>query len=260
MALKKHSVFYYGHKIDENNNLINFKEGVGAEKTAEVPVGSYTLTKFLQVITAALNAASSLDWTYSVNRTTRIVTFNSSGTASLLFGTGSNALNSPFALLGFNAADYNNLTSFVGALPSGSEYRPQFPLQDYKGKDQNKKLVNAVVTKSASGDKVSVQSFGTERFIKMNIKNITNQPTAGLLRNNPNAVEEIKTFMDYAVEKNPIEFMEDENDLATFDRVYLESTQADFNGTSYELIEYFDRNLPEYFETGLLNFKVINIE
>jgi hypothetical protein len=260
MALNVHSVFFYGHKIDENNNFINFKEGAGPELTAQIPVGAYTLTKFLSTVVASLNAASALDWSGSVNRSTRIVTLIASGPASLLFGTGSVYLNSPATLLGFPQVDILNATSFVGSTGTGSEYRPQFPLQSYTGKNRNKKLVNAVVTKSASGDNVSVQSFGTDRMIKGNIKYITNQPTDGILRNNPNAVEEVQDFMDYIVEKNPIEFMEDENEPDTFDRVYLESAGLGGDGTSYELIEYVDRNLPEFFETGLLTFKVINIE
>lgn len=260
MALSSHSLFFYGHKIDENNNLINFKEGAGPELLAEIPVGSYTLTKFLEVIVASLNAASSLDWIGVVNRSTRIITLTSSGTASLLFGTGSTALNSPASLLGFPAADILNMTSFVGSSGSGFSYSPQFPIQSYVGKNRNKRLVNAVVTKSASGDSVSVQSFGTERFIKGNIKYITNQPTDGILRRNVNGVEDAQDFMDYVIEKNPIEFMEDENVPDTFDRVYLDSTDSQQDGTSYELSEYFDRNLPEYFETGVLTFKVINLE
>jgi hypothetical protein len=250
MALKNHSVFYYGHKIDSNNNLIPFKDGASVEKIAELPVGSYTLTKFVQTIVAALNAASSLDWDGSVDRATRIVTLTSSGPASLLFATGSTALNSPYLLLGFTASDLINQTSFVGSSGSGSEYRPQFPIQDYMGKDKNKKLVNAV----------SVQSFGVDRYIRGNIKFITNEPTAGILRNNPNAVEEVQNFMDYIIEKNPIEFMENENDVNTFDRVYLENTIDGMGGTSYELSEYFDRSLPGYYETGALTFRIINIE
>jgi len=260
MALAKHSVFYYGHVIDETNNLIDFKEGTDPATFAQIPVGSYTLSKFVEVVVAALNAASSLDWTGSVNRTTRIITITSSGTASLLFSSGVNNAQSPAALLGFNAADYNNATSFVGAVASGYEYRPQFYLQDYKDKNKGKKLVNAVVTKSATGDNVSVQSFGVDRKIKMNIKFITNEPTTGVLRSDPEGVENAQDFMDYVVEQHPIEFMEDEDDLETFDKVYLESTGQDQNGTTYELTEYVDRNLPGYFETGILTFKVINIE
>lgn len=259
MAISSHSLFYYGHVVTGDNNLIPFKEGAGPEKIAELPVGSYTLSRFVEIIVAALNAASSLDWGGTVNRSTRVINLTSSGPASLLFGTGSVNANTPAALAGFNATDKLNLTSFFGDFASGYSYSPQFPLQSYLPKTANKKMVNAVVTKSATGDSVSVQSFGIDRFIKGNIKFITNQPTEGVLRNNPNALEEIKDFMDFIVEKNPIEFMEDENDPDSYDPVYLESTQTDANGTSYELTEYVDRNLPEYFETGLLTFKVINL-
>lgn len=259
MALKSHSLFYYGHKIDGNNNLINFKEGLGPELIAEIPVGSYSLTKFLQTIVAALNAASSLDWSGVVDRATRIISLSSSGPASLLFGTGATALNSPAALMGFAPSDISG-TTFVGSFPTGEVFAPQFPLQNYLGKNRNKKLVNAVVTKSASGDTVSVQSFGVERFIKANIKYITNQPTDGILRGNPNGVEEAQNFMDYIVEKNPIEFMEDEKQPDEYDRVFLDSTDSGQDGTMYSLTEYYDRSLPEYFETGLLTFKVINLE
>lgn len=260
MALKNHSLFFFGHTVDETNNFINFVDNLDGEKTARIPVGSYTLTKFVETVVASLNAASAVDWSFSIDRTTRIVTLESSANASLLFATGTNFLNTPAALLGFPQADIVDQTLFVGSFGSGQEYRPQFPLQDYKGKDKNKRLVNTVVTKSATGDNISVQSFGVDRLIKMNVKYITNQPTDGLLRNNPQAVQDAIEFMDYAVEKRPIEFMENENTPNDFDRVYLESTTQGSDGTAYELVEYVDRNLPEFFETGLLTFKVINIE
>lgn len=260
MALKSHSVFYYGHVIDSTNNIINFREGAGIEKTATLPVGAYTLTKFVAVITAALNGASLLTWSGSVSRTTGIITITSSSSASLLLGSGSAAVFAPYELMGFNAADIVNTTLFVGSYRSGFSYSPQFPLQDYKGKNQNKKLVNAVVSKSATGDKISVQKFGEERFIKCNIKNITNRPTTGTLRGDPKAVENVTAFLEYCIEKRPIEFMEDENILSVFDKVYLQSTPQSSDGTQYELTEYIDRNLPEYFESGLLTFKIIGVE
>lgn len=260
MALKTHSAFYYGHIIDENNNLINFKEGAGPEKTAEIPTGSYTLTKFVEVIVAALNAASSLEWSGSLNRTTGVITLTADGTASLLLLSGTNYLNTPDLLLGMNKVDRLNQTTFVGDFRSGYEYLPQFPLQDYLSKDRNKKLVNPVVSKSASGDTVSVQSFGIEHYIKFNIKWITNNPTDGLLRNDDSAVENVEQFLNYIVEKHPIEFMENETDRNIFDKVYLDSTEAESSGTGYNLKEYTDKDLPEFFESGLLSFRVINKE
>lgn len=259
MALRTHSVFYYGHTIDETNRYVNFKEGAGLEKIALLPVGTYTLTKFLQVFAATMNAASALDWTASVNRATRIVTITSSGTASLLGATGSNFATSVMDLLGLGQVDYLNATSFVGSLPTGKAYAPQFPIQDYVPKDKNKALYNSVITRSASGDNVSVQSFGEQRIIKGNIKWVTNlaQDPNGIIRNDPQGVENLTAFLDYAITKAPVEFMEDENDRETFDRVLLESTPSDPSGTSYELKEYFDRNLPEWFESTLLTFRII---
>lgn len=261
MALNTHSLFYYGHKIDENNNFINFREGAGPELVAELPVGSYTLTKFLEVVINSLNGVSFLNWSGFVDRASRVITLNVDGIASLLFNTGTLSLNSPAHLLGFDKLDRLNATSFVGNFASGEVYAPQFPLQSYMGKTKNKSLVNAVVTKSASGDAVSVQSFGFERFIEGNIKYITNQPTEGKLRSNPRGVEDVQAFMDYIVEKNPIEFMEDESSPEIFDKVYLDSSSGTSqNGAKYELKEFFDINLPEYYETGILTFKVINLE
>lgn len=260
MALKVYSQFYYGHIIDDTNNIINFKEGMGPEKSATLPVGSYTLTKFVEVITLALNGASLLDWTGSVDRTTGIITFTSSATASLLLQTGSQAVFSPYVLLGFMQSDILNTTTFTGSYRSGYVYSPEFPLQDYKSKTENKKLVNAVVSKSATGDKISVQKFGEERFIRANIKYISNNPTSGVLKFNSTAKEEAQTFLEYIIEKHPIEFMEDDQDPNTFDKVYLQSTPQSTDGTQYELTEYVDRSLPGFYESGLLTFKIINTE
>jgi len=260
LALLKHSLFYYGHKITASNNTLNFKEGVGPELTATIPVGSYTLSRFVEKVVAALNTASALNWTYSLNRSTRVVTLIASGTASILFQTGTSVETSCAALLGFNPLDKNNLLNFVGDFGSGSEWAPQFPLQDYKGKDFNKRLVNAVVNKSATGDSVSIQSFGVDRLIKCNAKYINNYTGFGVMREDPSAVESALSFMDYAVEKNPMEFMEDASTPSIFDKIYLESTGQGSDGTSYELTENLTQNLPGFYETGLLTFKVINLE
>lgn len=260
MAIKNHSVFYFGHEVTDANNLIPFKDGTSAEKIAQVPVGFYTFTKFVEVVVASLNAASTLEWTYTIDRNTRKVVLQSSGFASLLFASGSVGLNSPYELLGFNREDYVLQSIFIAENASGKEYRPQFPLQDYSPKEKNKELVSAVVSKSATGDTVSVQSFGVNRYIKFNIKYITNTSTAGVLRYDFSAVEKATEFMDYIINKAPIEFMESELDLSVFDKVYLEATSESPNGTEYMLKEYYDRGLPDFYETGLLTFKVINKE
>jgi len=259
MALKVHSIFYYGHVVDSSNNKIAFKEGAGPELIAEIPAGSYTLTEYINKVSAALNAAGALDWTAVANRDNRLVTIAASGPASLLWSTGSTVPQSAATMLGFStAADLLNQTIFTSTLPTGSAYSPQFPLQDYLPKARNKKLTNAVVTKSASGNRVNVQKFGSDVFIRCNIRWVTNEDVGGgLIRNNPAAVEELETFLSYIIEKNPVEFMEDENQRDAFDKVIIEATAKSPDGTGFELVEYVDKFLPEFFESGLLTFKVL---
>lgn len=263
MSLKSHSVFYYGYQITETNQYINFKEGAGPQKTAIIPVGTYSLTRLLQVVAASLNSASSVTWGFTVNRQTRIIQILADSTASLLFGSGTNALISIAPLLGFNNADYNNLLVFTGSKASGKEYRPQYLLQDYKDKTQLQKLINATVNKSASKQVVSVQHFGVEEFYKFTIKYITNRDVSGsddFYKNNPNAVEEAKAFLQWITQKYIVEFMPDENVPANYDRMYLETSAQDSDGIGYELIEYTDKDLPNFFDTGLLTFTVVTQE
>lgn len=263
MALSTHSVFYYGYVVDETNRYINFKEGAGAEKTAVVPVGTYSLTRFLQVVALALNNASAISWGVTVDRATRLITILPDSTASLLFSTGSSAANSLYALLGFTASDFLNQSVFFATAPSGKEYRPQYRLQDYKDKSQVQKLINATVNKSASKQVVSVQHFGVESWYKFNIKYITNRDIRGsddFYKYNNQAVEEAKAFLQWVTQKYVVEFMPDENDAATYDRMYLDTSAQDNEGVGYELREYIDQDLPEFYESGLLTFTVIDTE
>lgn len=263
MALGTHSVFYYGYVVTADNQYINFKEGAGAEKTAVVPVGTYSLTRFIQVVALALNNASSISWGVTVDRSTRLITILPDTTASLLFATGSSAAKSLRVLLGFAATDFNNLAVFFATAPSGSAYRPQYKLQDYKDKTEVQKLINATVNKSASKQYVSVQHFGVESWYMFNIKYITNRDVSGsdeFYKNNPTAVEEAKAFLQWVTQKYVVEFMPDENNTAVYDRMYLDKSAQDNDGVGYELKEYNDLNLPNFFETGLLTFTVIDTE
>jgi hypothetical protein len=263
ILVSTHSVFYYGIQITADNRYINFKEGAGAEKLAVLPIGTYSHTKLSEIVAAALNLASALTWSVSISRVTRLMTINSSGTASLLWLTGTSVDKSAHTLLGYPQIDLNNLTTFVGALGVGKEYKPQYLLQDYKNKTEVQKLINATVNKSASKNVVSVQHFGVEQFYKFNIKYITNRDVRGsdaFLKNNQSAVEEAKNFLQWITQKYLVEFMPDEDVRTVFDRMYLDTAAADSDGVGYELTEYTNLDLPEVFETGLLTFTVISKE
>lgn len=263
MALKTHSVFYYGLQVTADNRYINFKEGIGAEKLAVLPIGTFSHTKLTEVVAASLNTVSALTWSVTIDRVTRIAALTASSTASLLWLTGTSADKGAHTLLGYAKLDINNQTTFLGALAVGKEYKPQYILQDYKDKTEKQKLINATVNKSTSKNVVSVQHFGVESFFVFNIKYITNRDVRGsdaFLKNNQSAIEEAKDFLQWIIQKYLVEFMPNENERAIFDRMYLDTAAQDNDGVGYDLIEYTNVDVPGVFETGLLTFTVISRE
>lgn len=257
-ALKTYSKFYYGHTVTSDNQYFNIKEGAGPELTVKVPVGSYTLTKFKVVIMQALNDIGALDYVVNVDRFTRKITITASGNFQILGLTGVKNLQSLLPLMGFNKIDYAAATEFEGQSASGYVYEPQFILQSYVAPSDNLALFNAVKSKSASGNKVSVQKFGEERLAKMNIKFITDiAQDPDVMKSNPNGVADANAFMSYAITQAPFEFIPDEDKPSTFHRVILDKTPESSDGLAYELKETYDQNLPFYFETGKIELKVI---
>lgn len=258
MSLTTYSIFYYGLEVTNDNKYIDFKEGATAF-VGEIPVGSYTPTRLCELVSEGMNDVGAYTYTCTFNRTTRIVTIASSSAFDLLGATGANSSQSILSEIGFLAADVLATVSTSGTNPCSSTYEPQLTLQDHVATVNNKKALSAVVTKSASGNKVSVQSFGEERFLKCSIKYITEifQPSGQKLTNDYSALTNIRAFLDYCITKGPVEYMADKNTKSTFEKLVLESTQQSQDGTSYELKELYDKGLPGYFETGVLTFKVI---
>lgn len=258
-ALSVYSKFYYGIKTTAQEYLLDFMEGAGPERTAELVVKNYSPDQLRAELERALNEAGALTYIVTLNRTTRILTITASGTFTLLGATGSSVGNGVWGVIGFPNADVTG-TTLSGSSGIGFVYSPQFILQSYIPKENNKRALSAVVSKSASGRNVSVQSFGEERFIKFNIQYITDipQPDGQRIRDNSNAVQESLDFMGTVIDKGPFEFMPDESNLDDFTKVILESTRTSPDGTSFELTEFFDRGLPNYFETGPIVLRVID--
>ena len=96
--LDKLSKWYYGHYVDTSNNILSFNDGT--DRTATLNVGDFSLTEFIVEVQRALNAASSLTFTVSVDRSTRLVTIAAWSTFELQTTSGS-AL-SPYSLLGLS--------------------------------------------------------------------------------------------------------------------------------------------------------------
>lgn len=259
MAITTYSYFNYGHTINDGNKYFCFIEGAGTEKIAVLDVGSYTLTKFKDILSQALNNAGTLAYTVTVNRSTRIITITATGTFKILGSTGTRAGQQVLSLAGFHDADTTLATVQVGSFASGYGYEPQFILQDYVDPKHNKSLANATVSKSADGSSVSIQSFGTVRMMKCNIKFATNiqQMVGDPIKSNQQGVEDLISFMEYCVTGSPIEYIEDINNKDIFYRVRLDQTEASQDGVEYELKERYDIGLPFYFDTGKLTFRVV---
>lgn len=257
MSISTLSKFYYGHTIDETNNKLDFDEG-GAELTATLDTGEYTLTEFCVEIKRALEEVGALTFTVTVNRSTRIITVAAGSNFTLRVTTGTNILTAPWSLMGF-AVNKTGSNSYAGDSASGSTYTPQFTLQDYVPPTNNKKSMQSTLQETANGD-VELVRFAVLRMIEMNIRFCTDIPQSpiGPITNNANGLANIRTFMDYLVTKAPVEFMPDVSTTGTFYKVILDSTSDDSKGSGYKLKERTDLMIPGYYDTQLLTFRVLS--
>jgi hypothetical protein len=258
MSLSTHSKFYFGYEINADALYLDFKEGAGPELSATVAIGSYSLEEAAVAAATALTAAGSQTYTASVDRTTRKITVSAASAFTLLVSSGSHAGTSAYGVLGFSGADTSSATSHQGNAGAGTSYATQFILQSYIPSTDYQQAADAVVNKAASG-RVEVVTFGTEKFIEMNFKFVTDraQAAASPIRENLSGVSAFRTFMQFLITKGPVEFMPDESSPGTFETVILESTPSDSKGVGYKMKELYDKGLPGFYESGTLKFRVV---
>lgn len=252
-----HSKFYFGYVVDGSNYILNFKEGAGPELVANLNAGEYTFTDFAEEIERALNDAGALTFTVTANRSARTITVAATGTFSLLVTSGSSTGNDPFGLMGFTGADRTGAATYTGNNASGSSYRPQFKLQNYISSDNWQQAADASINKTASG-RVEIVKFGVEKFVQLQIRFITDEPQdcKSPIGNDTSALSNVQDFMQYLITRAPLEFMPDENTTSTFQDIIFDSSQSSQTGTGYKLKELYDRDLPGYFETDVLKFRL----
>jgi hypothetical protein len=251
------SQFYYGYEVTEDNCSLDFAEG-GSEIQATLNFGLYSLTTLVTEIARALfDANGALDYTVSVNRTTRIITIAATGTFQILISTGSRAGTGVYGLLGYTGgADLTGAASYVAPSATGTSFRPQFLLQSYTASEDYEGASNASVNESGSG-KVEVISFGQRNFMECNISFQTDNvmPNGAPIEYDPAGVAHLRAFMQWARTKGPIEFMPNRDMPTTFETFILETTPEEKTGTMFKLHELYAKKLPGYFETGLLKFR-----
>jgi hypothetical protein len=250
------SKFYYGFEVTDENKYLSFSEG-GPELIAEVRVGRYSLTTGLLRVASAMSDAGGQTYSVTLDRVTRTATISAAAPFSLLVTSGSTSANSIYPLIGLTGADRTGTNIYTGNAVVAKEYRPQFKLQDYISPKHYKRSIDPSVRKAADGT-VEVVRFGVERLIQMNLVMATDLPGDGMvIRNNPTGVDDLQDFMDWLITKAQLEFMEDEDDPGQYLTMLLERSPESQTGTDYRLQERYDRNLPGYYDTGRLIFRVV---
>lgn len=255
-----YSTFFYGFTVDETNFKIDFNEG-SVDLVAEVDTGEYTLSgvnSIATVVEAALNSEGTLNYNVSVERESRAITISANGTFSINITTGPNTFaNTLKSICGFTLNKTGSDT-YTSDEPAGNSFTPQFPLQSYHPTENYKKAIDVTVNKSASGV-VEVYKFGDEFFMECEIMYQTNidYSSGGLLRNDPEGVENLREFMNYLATKAPVEFMPDYSDLNIYQTFILEKTRTDKNGTGFKLFEMYGAGYRDHYRTKLLTFRLI---
>lgn len=261
MSITTRPVFYYTEGVDSTAFTIDFVEPSVSPNTltAILNAGGYSLTELANEVSRALNATGTQGYTVSVNRSDRVFTISSSGTFNLLFSSGPTSGSSIASRIGFDAADLTSATTYDGQNGGGSEYEPQFLLQNFIGFEDNEQFISPSVNESSSGV-VEVISYGSRRFMRFNIRFITDNHLGdnGYITNNPNGIQEARDFLEFCIQKKNLEFMKDRDNRSAFDTVLLERTRQSRTGTAYELRELYNLNLLGYYESGTLTFRRID--
>lgn len=252
MALSTRSAFLFGFDITASNKYLDFQEGA-TEYNAEIILGAYTLDGLATAVEVAMNALTSNNYVVTVDYATRTITIAGDATFSLLVTTGTNTAVSIFSLLGFTS-DKSGASTYSGDTTTGSQYLPQFNLQNYTPFEHIERSTGAQVNQSASGV-VEIVEYSRVNFMESNIKYITNITSQGVIDNNANGVTDYLTFIQYGVKKKPLVFIKDIADYTTYVNCIIESTPESGVGIEFKLKELTSQNLPGYYESGTLTFR-----
>lgn len=258
--LPNFSKFYYGFKItaEPYNGYIDLDEGDG-EISVQVSVGSYTLDELAVAINQALATQATLDYSVTVNRSTRRLTISADADFDILVDSGSHSGNGIYSLIGLpTTADLTGADEYASTGAAGSVYYPQWLLQSFVSPEDWREANQGVVNVSASASVVETVNFGLAQFTQFDIDYITNKRMDGVvIKNNPTGLEDAREFLRFITEKNYFEFIPNENDPDTYYKVLCESTGDYTDGTGYKLKERYDENLPGVFKTGIIKLRVL---
>lgn len=244
------STFFYGYQITNDNSAFYFNEGAGVI-SFNIPPRSYSLDSLLSTLLTLLNDNGTLTYSVTVDRSTRLFTISADGIFSLL---PSESLENSFSVLGFTS-DKSGLLTYSSDVTTGSEYRPQFFLENYVPFENNVKQIKGNTTEAPSGFTQST-SFGFNKFMECDFRFIGDiSESFSTIESNPTGLQDARDFMDYCITKGELEFMFDRTDPDTFTKCVLEKSRGDSKGLGYKL-EPIKKSY-KYYELKGLTFREV---
>lgn len=251
MALSSRSLLLYNLEVTRYNQALDFAIAPlpGGLRQATLRLGSYSLNALLEEIVRALTEADPTGlYTYTIDRTfsggtqNRVTITKSSGSFSLLFGSGPRAASSCATLLGYTATNKTGSLSYQSQSTAGTALITSLNGYTYLGPEYNRK-VQGSVNISASGEKQAIV-FGIMQFVDVEFRH---EPATKVLT-------EWTSFFDWAIQQKLFEFTPQVASPATFYEVTLDSTAMDGKGLGMrwaEMLPFF----PNYYQTGKLVFR-----
>lgn len=252
------SQFWYGWEVTDANKYIDFQYDTDlTPRLATLTLGKYSSRQLCDAISLAMNTVGTTNFFVTLNRTTKCFNILSSANFKLLCSTGpSTAGANAWGLLGFNTtADKTGAMTYSADYGTNKEWRPQFLLQGVTTPGMHKGLRDPVYVESAAGIG-ELSHFGVIDYIEFEATFITDIIGQKVIQNDPQGVENVNAFLQWATLKANFEFMPDRSNPSTFYEMKLESTQTDAKGLGYKLIEQYDKGLPNYYRTGTLKGRI----
>lgn len=251
MALTNSGLFLYGYQISSANNLLDFRAvNAGPQITATLKIGFYSLTTLLTEVARAMGAADSNNvYTATAARTfaggtqNRITLATSGAFLSLLAGTGTNSVQSPFSLLGYSASDKTGSTSYQAQTSSGTAFQPAYVPYNYLSPDDVQK-VDGVINQSSSGN-IEAVIYSVQKFWQLQVKYISQAEK----------ISSWQPFLQWAQQKKLLEYTPDITVPGTYYEGWFESGPGDAKGLGYRLTEMIPQ-FANFYDTGLLTFRV----
>jgi len=255
---KNYPAFNYGHTITNANKYINFSEDGGVTQlTGLIDIGSYTLTKYVDLVAKAMNSVSGQEYTVTIDRVTRRLTISSVANFQLLLASGNNISFSAYNMMGFDGvADLTGSNTYTSTIGSGSQYVLQTPMANFSDFPRNKEKAESTVYSTPNGI-VETISYGVIERMLCDFPLITDIVPQRHIRESLTGVQEFEDFIDYATCKYPLEFIYEASDPNTFAVCILDKTKSNKDGVGRRLVERIKDKLPGYYEMKGLTFRKI---